>query len=36
VYLGGLTLLIPAVTVILLRLVPPKALEAAGLAEDGP
>lgn len=36
VYLGGLTLLVPAVTVILLRLVPAKTLEAAGLAEDGP
>jgi sulfoxide reductase heme-binding subunit YedZ len=36
VYLGGLTLLVPAVTVVLLRLVPPKALEAAGLAEGGP
>lgn len=36
VYLGGLTLLIPAVTVMLLRLMPPKALEAAGLAEGGP
>jgi sulfoxide reductase heme-binding subunit YedZ len=36
VALGGLTLLIPAVLVIALRLVPPKALEAAGLAEGGP
>jgi sulfoxide reductase heme-binding subunit YedZ len=36
VYLGGLTLLVPAVTVIVLRLMPPKALEAAGLAEGGP
>jgi sulfoxide reductase heme-binding subunit YedZ len=36
VYLGGLTLLVPAVTVILIRLVPAKTLEAAGLAEDGP
>lgn len=36
VYLGGLTLLVPAITVILLRLVPAKTLEAAGLAEDGP
>lgn len=36
VYLGGLTLLVPAVTVILLRLVPTRTLEAAGLAEDGP
>lgn len=36
VYLGGLTLLVPAVTVILLRLVPARTLEAAGLAEDGP
>jgi methionine sulfoxide reductase heme-binding subunit len=36
VYLGGLTLLVPAVTVMLLRLVPAKTLEAAGLAEDGP
>lgn len=36
VYLGGLTLLIPALAVVLLRLVPPKALEAAGLAEGGP
>ncbi|MBB4909673.1 ferric reductase-like transmembrane domain-containing protein [Actinophytocola algeriensis] len=36
VYLGGLTLLVPALTVILLRLVPAKTLEAAGLAEDGP
>lgn len=36
VYLGGLTLLVPAVAVILLRIVPPKALEAAGLAEGGP
>ena len=36
VYLGGLTLLVPAVTVMLLRLVPARTLEAAGLAEDGP
>lgn len=36
VYLGGLTLLVPAVTVILLRLLPAKTFEAAGLAEDGP
>jgi sulfoxide reductase heme-binding subunit YedZ len=36
VYLGGLTLLVPAVTVIVLRLMPPKVLEAAGLAEGGP
>jgi sulfoxide reductase heme-binding subunit YedZ len=36
VYLGGLTLLVPAVTVILLRLVPARTLEVAGLAEDGP
>jgi hypothetical protein len=27
---------VPALTVILLRLVPAKTLEAAGLAEDGP
>jgi sulfoxide reductase heme-binding subunit YedZ len=36
VALGGLTLLVPAVTVIALRVLPPKALEAAGLAEGGP
>jgi sulfoxide reductase heme-binding subunit YedZ len=36
VYLGGLTLLVPAVTVMLLRLIPAKALETAGLAEGGP
>jgi methionine sulfoxide reductase heme-binding subunit len=36
VALGGLTLLVPAVTVITLRVLPPKALEAAGLAEGGP
>jgi methionine sulfoxide reductase heme-binding subunit len=36
VYLIGLTLLIPTVTVVVLRFVPPKALESAGLAEGGP
>jgi sulfoxide reductase heme-binding subunit YedZ len=36
VYLGGLTLLVPTVVVMLLRFMPPKVLEAAGLAEGGP
>jgi methionine sulfoxide reductase heme-binding subunit len=36
VYLLGLTLLVPTVVVVLLRFMPPKALEAAGLAEGGP
>jgi methionine sulfoxide reductase heme-binding subunit len=36
VYLLGLTLLIPTLAVVFLRFVPPKALEAAGLAEGGP
>ncbi len=36
VYLGGLTLLVPAVTITVLRFVPAKALATAGLVEDGP
>jgi sulfoxide reductase heme-binding subunit YedZ len=35
-WLGGLTLLIPAVTTALLRLVPAKALATTGLIEDAP
>lgn len=36
VYLGGLTLLVPTVTVVVLRFIPAKALATAGLVEDGP
>jgi sulfoxide reductase heme-binding subunit YedZ len=36
VYLGGLTLLVPTVTVALLRFLPAKTLATAGLVEDGP
>ena len=36
VYLGGLTLLVPAVTVAVLRFLPAKTLATAGLVEDGP
>lgn len=36
VYLGGLTLLVPAVTIVVLRFLPAKALATAGLVEDGP
>ncbi|MCT2583674.1 ferric reductase-like transmembrane domain-containing protein [Actinophytocola sp. S1-96] len=34
VWLGGITLLVPAVTVMLLRFVPARTLSAAGLVED--
>lgn len=34
VWLGGITLLVPAVTVMLLRLVPARTLASAGLVED--
>jgi sulfoxide reductase heme-binding subunit YedZ len=33
-WLAGITLLVPAITLILLRLVPPKALATTGLVED--
>jgi methionine sulfoxide reductase heme-binding subunit len=36
VYVGGLTLLVPAVTVAVLRFLPAKALATAGLVEGGP
>jgi sulfoxide reductase heme-binding subunit YedZ len=36
VYVGGLTLLVPAVTVAVLRFLPAKTLATAGLVEDGP
>jgi sulfoxide reductase heme-binding subunit YedZ len=36
VYVGGLTLLVPAVTVAVLRFLPAKTLTTAGLLEDGP
>lgn len=36
VYLGGLTLLVPTVTVAVLRFLPTKTLATAGLVEDGP
>jgi sulfoxide reductase heme-binding subunit YedZ len=35
-WVGGITLLIPAITVALLRLMPAKALATTGLIEDGP